>query len=99
MFVVRIILLDDDERQGPRFKVFERKPDANNYFRAASVLANRDEIEEVALFEVTGLGVREAVEAVKSGDSDVVLFLQKTICYRHQIEDLASQIDLSDLLE
>jgi hypothetical protein len=90
VFIVRIIV--DDQKTD--YKGFERKPDAEARFQGAVTLANRNEIESVALFSVPGMSVREAVAAVKEGDSRHVELLDHKVCFEKEIERLRERIKL-----
>jgi hypothetical protein len=87
MFVVRITV--DAEKID--YKVFERRPDAEKRFRAASVRVWENEFESAGLYEARTENVADAVAAVKAGDKAIVSLIDK--------EPNIPDIDLSELLD
>ena len=74
LFVVYIAV--DDGRTD--FKAFERKPDAENRFRAASVQVWDGDLKSAALFDVSGTNdPREALDAINARDESRVTLLAK----------------------
>lgn len=85
MFVVRI----DRADEAPDYKVFSRREDAEERFRAARFFVQKDELLSVAWFKVDTVEARDAVEAVRKADGKRVQLLGK--------EPTVPQIDLSAL--